>query len=317
LEHAFGHAQCIRDKTTRHCVQHCQHEYFWRLRKTSRKFIFWQAALWLRGMNTKLTSLVTAPYNFLARICVGVLGCIAVLWGITGFSVYWQDSSIERIATRIIAGDPYKFETLTQLIPVLDSIEKSAYCRPIALRSAAVIRLRMEEVAAARNDLQHQHLNSVDSVIRSSLSCAPADPFLWLALYSVEVTKNGFKPDYLRYLRLSYRLGPQEGWIVLKRNPLAFRAFQQLSPDLREDVVNEFFAMLHDGHFSNQAGEILIGPAWPERALILSRLTRLNDNDRRRFADELRRRGYDMNVPGIGLAPVDSHRFAPLIRVPQ
>ena len=231
---------------------------------------------------------------------------------------FGQDSTIERIATQIIAGDPFKIETLTQQLPVIDRIEKSAYCRPHALRSAAIIQLRIWEVAASTNDRQRrdEQLKSLANVIRSSLSCAPADPFLWLALYSVEVTENGFKPDYLKYLRLSYRLGPHEGWIVLKRNPLAFAAFQQLSPDLREAVVNEFVAMLLDSHFSDQAAEILIGPAWPERELILSNLTRLTDHDRRRFTDALHRRGY-VNVPGIGLAPQDSHRFAPQIRVPQ
>src|ERR1019366_8525833 len=144
---------------------------------------------------------------------------------------------------------------------------------------------------------------SLGNVIRSSLSCVPADPFLWLALYSVEVTENGFKPDYLKYLRMSYRLGPHEGWIVLKRNPLAFTVFQQLPPDLGENAINEFVAMLLDSHFSDQAAEILIGPAWQEREQILSNLTRIGDVDRKRFADVLQRRGYDLNVPGIGLAP--------------
>ena len=131
------------------------------------------------------------------------------------------------------------------------------------------------------------------------------------------MNENRLKPDLLKYLRLSYRLGPHEGWIVLKRNPLAFAAFQQLPPDLREAAINEFAAMVRDSQFSDQAAEILIGPAWPERELILSRLTRLSDSDRRRFADELYRRGYDLNLPGVGLAPRDSHRFAPQIRVPQ
>jgi hypothetical protein len=269
-------------------------------------------------MNTKLTSLVTAPYILLARSFVVILGCIAVWWGIIGFPIFWQDSSIERIATQIIAGNPFKVETLTQQLPIIDSIKSSAYCRPAALRSATIIQLRMLEVAASANDRQHldEYLKSLGNAIRSSLSCAPADPFLWLALYSVEVTENGFKPDYLKYLRLSYRLGPHEGWIALKRNPLAFAAFQQLPPDLGENAINEFVALLESG-LSDQAAEILIGPAWPERELILSHLTRLSDYERQSFADALHRRGYDLNVPGIGLAPQDSHRFAPDIRVPQ
>ena len=188
---------------------------------------------------------------------------------------------------------------------MIDSIKKSAYCRPAALRSAAIIQLRMLEVAASANDRQHldEQFKSLGNVIRSSLSCAPADPFLWLALYSVEITENGFKPDYLKYLRMSYRLGPHEGWIALKRNPLAFAAFQQLSPDLRESGSQRICCYVADNGFSDQAAEIFIGPAWPERELILSHLTRLTDIDRRRFADALYRRGYDLNLPGIGLAP--------------
>jgi hypothetical protein len=260
-------------------------------------------------------SYVTAPYILLARSFVIILGCTAVAWGIVGIPVFWQDSSIERIATQIIAGDTFKIDTLAQQIPIIESIKKSAYCRPAALRSAAIIQLRMTEVAVSGNHRQDE-FKSLVNVIRSSLSCAPADPFLWLALYSVEITENGFKPDYLKYLRMSYRLGPHEGWIALKRNPLAFAAFQQLSPDLREAAVNEFVAMLRDSRFTDQAAEILIGPAWPERELIMSNLTSLTDYDRRRFTDALYLRGY-VNVPGIGLTPPDSHRFAPQIRVPQ
>jgi hypothetical protein len=269
-------------------------------------------------MNMKPTNLATAPYIVLARSFVVILGCIAVWWGVIGFPVYRQDSSIERIASQIIAGDTFKVETLAQKLPIIDSIKRSTYCRPVALRSATIIQIRMLEVAASAND--HQDLDdrfkSLGNAIRSSLSCAPADPFLWLALYSVEVTENGLKPDYLKYLRMSYRLGPNEGWIALKRNPLAFAAFQQLPPDLRENAVNEFVDML-GSDLVEQAAEILIGPAWPERELILSHLTRLADRDRQRFASTLSKRGYDLNVPGIGLAPQDSHRFAPEIRVPQ
>jgi hypothetical protein len=264
------------------------------------------------------SSLLTGPYIVLARSFAVVLGCFAVWWGITGLQLYWRDSSIERIATHIIAGEKYKMETLAQQLPMLDRIEKSAYCRPEALRSAAIIRLRMLEVTASKTDRQKldDRPKSVGNAIRHSLSCAPADPFLWLALYSVDVNKNGFKPDYLKYLRLSYQLGPHEGWIVQKRSPLAFNSFQKLPSDIREDVLNEFLAMLRDSAFSKQAAEIFVGPAWAERELILAHLNQLNEYERWRFVYLLHEHGYDL-LPGIGLAPVDSHRFAPKIRVPQ
>jgi hypothetical protein len=273
----------------------------------------------LAARYTNLTGRMNALHLVVHSFFV-ILGCIAVWWGIMQLRVYWRDYSIERIGSRILAGDPYKVETLAQQIPTIDRIKQSAYCRPAALRSTAIIQLRMLEVAASPDDYQYfAERQRSTNLIRRSLSCLPADPFLWLALYSVEVTETGIKPDDLNYLRLSYQLGMREGWIALKRNPLAFKVFQQLPPDLQENAVNEFIAMLRDIHpeFSEQAAEILIGPAWSERELILSHLAGLTDGERRRFAQALHSRGYDLNVPGIGLAPVDSHRFAPEIRVPQ
>ena len=135
-------------------------------------------------MNIKLNSLETVHYVMLARSFVIIIGCIAVWWGASELPVFWQDSTIEKIATQIIAGDRFKIETLAQQLPIIDSIEKSSPCRPAGLRSAAIIRLRMLEMARSDKDGQRsdEQSNSVASLIRSSLSCAPADPFLWLAL---------------------------------------------------------------------------------------------------------------------------------------
>ena len=251
-------------------------------------------------MNAKLTNLATTHYILLARSFVVILACFAVWWGIVGFPVFWRESSAERIADRIIAGDPFKVEILTRQLPMIDSIERLGVCRPAALRSAAIIQLRMMEASASTGNRERvdAHLNSLGNMIRSSLSCSPADPFLWLVLYWVESSENGSKTDYLKYLRMSYRVGSNEGWIAVKRNRVAFANFQQLPPDLGEITINEFIKLLESGFFE-PAAEIFIGPAWPERELILSYLTRVFDQNRKLFEDALYRRGYDINVPGI------------------
>ena len=106
-------------------------------------------------VNRMLTTLATAPYILLARSFFVILGCFAVLWGIIELPAFWRDASIKRIATRIIAGDPFKIETLTQQAPIIDGIRRSAYCRPAALQSAAIIELRMWEVSPSAKDRQH------------------------------------------------------------------------------------------------------------------------------------------------------------------
>ena len=82
------------------------------------------------------------------------------------------------------------------------------------------------------------------NAIRESLSCSPADPFLWLALYWLDGTQHGYRPEDLKYLELSYQLGPNEGWIALRRNSVAFATFQQLPPELAEFAINEFVGLL-------------------------------------------------------------------------
>ena len=59
-------------------------------------------------MSSELTALATARYITLTRIFIIILGCIAVTWGLVVFPVFGRQSSIERTASRIIAGEPFK-----------------------------------------------------------------------------------------------------------------------------------------------------------------------------------------------------------------
>ena len=201
-------------------------------------------------MSTKLTSLGTAHYILLARSFVVIVGCVAVWWGIVEFPVFWRESSTERIAGHIVAGAPFKAEILTRQLPIMNSIERSAYCRPAALRSAAIIQLRMVEAATSANDQIDEQLKSLGNVIRSSLSCSPADPFLWVVLFWMENTQNGSDPTHLKHLRMSYQLGPNEGWIALKRNRIVLASFDALPPDLAEAGISEFVGLLSSHLYS-------------------------------------------------------------------
>ena len=132
---------------------------------------------------------------------------------------------MEHVAQHIIRGEPYRIEVLKRQLPAIEAAENSPTCRPIALWSAAIIRLRMFEQArldgqGTPNDLSRTE--TLENSIRRSLSCSAAEPFLWLALYGLESRQSGFEPKDPRYLRMSYKLGPNEGWISVKRNPASF-----------------------------------------------------------------------------------------------
>ena len=200
-------------------------------------------------MISKAVNWNAARYIVLTRSFVVAFGCVAIYWGLIELPIFIRETPTQRIASRIIAEQPFKAETLSRQLTILEDIGKSGYCRPVALRSAAIFHIRVMDLAASEPDRQHldELVKSMSNSVRRSLSCSPADPFLWLVLYWAKNAQNGFEPDNLKYLRMSYQLGPNEGWIGIKRNRLTFEREGSLPPDLLKIAVSEFAELVRAG----------------------------------------------------------------------
>jgi hypothetical protein len=109
---------------------------------------------------------------------------------------------------------------------------------------------------------------------------------------------TGLRPVQLEYLRLSYRLGPNEGWVAARRNRLALAIFERLPPDLAEAAVSEF-ARLVDGWVYPDSIALFTGPGWPIHDRLLASLKDVGELQREAFAKALYTQGYDVAVPGI------------------
>jgi hypothetical protein len=73
--------------------------------------------------------------------------------------------------------------------------------------------------------------------------------------------REGFRPQQMQYLWLSYQLGPNKGWIAARRNRFALTIFERLPPALAEYPLDEFARMLGSG-FYGESIENFIGPGW-------------------------------------------------------
>jgi hypothetical protein len=235
-----------------------------------------------------------------ARTLLVIFGCAAVAWGLFALPIFVRQVPIERVATHVLEGDPFKPDVLAALMPQVETAERAESCNPVVTHSAAVIRTRMAEQAVVDGDKIDTPLSALRGSILRSLACSPADPFLWVVLYWVEINRNGFQPSYLKYLRLSYQLGPNEGWIALKRNGYALAIFRQLPPDIADRTLAEFPRLLDSG-FDIEAFNIFIGPGWSYRALLLPYLKGVAEIHREALARSLYKAGYDVTVPGITL----------------
>ncbi|HEY5505326.1 MAG TPA: hypothetical protein VIK28_09220 [Sedimentisphaerales bacterium] len=220
-----------------------------------------------------------------ARILICGFGGLAIAWALFTFPIFWQQSAIEQIEKHIIAGDSFKSDALKPLTPVLSALGQEKWGRPTALGGAAVIKLRLLEQAfvGSNQNALDRLMKETGETIRTSLANSPSDPFLWLVLFWLENTKNGFNRAHLKYLQMSYFLGPNEGWISVKRNRFALAIFSALPSDIAEDAVSEF-ARLVDSGFIAESADILVGPAWSIRDTLLPRLKDVDEVSRQAFA---------------------------------
>jgi hypothetical protein len=235
-----------------------------------------------------------------ARVLVVLLGGASLLWGVAGIATFSPQAPIERVAQRIVNREPFEIDALKALAPAMQEIELAAQCRPAAMRSVAIIRLRLAEAALADGERSNvdDRLDALRDSISRALACSPADSFLWLVRYWLEGTRNGFSPRNFELLRMSYRVGPREGWVALRRNRLAFSVFAALPADLAENAIVEFVGLL-DSSFYADVVQILTGPAWPVRDLILPRLRQVAEFRRQLLASALYTEGWDVAIPGV------------------
>jgi hypothetical protein len=236
-----------------------------------------------------------------ARIFIAIFGGAAIAWGIETIPIFWRQAPIEYVARHIILGEPYKIEALMRQMPEVEAAESSINCRPIALWSAAIIRLRIVEQTDSEGEAQVGRatlMKMLDDSARRSLSCSAAAPFLWLVLYWAESTQTGSRQDSAKYLRMSYQLGPNEGWIALKRNPLMFTEYKKLPPDLEINAVTELVALVNS-QFYQPAADIFTGPAWPVRNAIVQQLATLPPRRREDFVRFMYKRDIDVKIPEV------------------
>jgi len=165
-----------------------------------------------------------------------------------------------------------------------------------------VIRLRLAEtaiVAGKRVEIDPA-LQRLDAAVRKSLQCSPMDSFLWLALYWEDIQINGIRQGSVAPLEMSYRFGPNEGWIAIGRSRYGLAAYDYVSSSTKDAILDEERALL-DAGLVKEVTDNLTGSGWPIRDLILARLGTAKAENRELLARRLRRDSYDLSVPGVTL----------------
>jgi hypothetical protein len=234
------------------------------------------------------------------RTLIAAFGVCAIAWSVSAIRVYRAEADFANPALRILGGDRFSTEQLDTLKQQIETAPVASL-RPTALSDIATIRLRLAEVALQSGNAQLATVafDKLQAAVATALEGTPTSSFLWLTDYWIRSTRSGNPADGLNLLGMSYAEGPNEGWIAVRRNPVALSAFPSLPSELANEALGEFARLVSSGFYSD-AANTLAGVGWPIRDKLLARLTGVGEGARRRFAKALEAKDLDgVKVPGV------------------
>lgn len=232
------------------------------------------------------------------RIIAAVIGAVGLAWGILTLPTSWNEFPVNQIADSVVRGETFPLNILETQIATARQESDAGYCKPAIAHSAAILQLAiLNQSFDASSSSVDEDLEKARQSVISGLSCAPADSYLWFALFQIESLQSGFRSEYVRHLAMSYRVGPNEAWIAIPRNRAAFAIFEALPGQLQSDVLDEFCLLLRTELYI-EAVDIFLGPAAAHRQQVIDRLSKVPTRNRQLFAVLLARKGYQFNIPG-------------------
>lgn len=239
------------------------------------------------------------------RSLVRALGCIvgigAILWGSSVFSSFRKDTSLHHVASEYLLGRGFGDKVIQDELKQVASAAPSLTCNPTELHDEVILHLAVFNNALGGLNRSALNLDfaALQNSTRRALSCEPFDSFSWLTLFWLDSTQHGINPRNLTYLRLSYALGPNEGWIATWRNRLAIPNFAKLPPDLGEKALEEFVKLVDAGYLYSEAATIFASATPAVRQSLIERVKLANDVQRQIFARILYDKGFDVIIPGV------------------
>lgn len=244
-------------------------------------------------------ALGSAAGPFVLSCGVRILGMAAIVWGGLVLPSVWQEGSLGRVATEILEGQVFSQQALLAQDRHVEAIERSPMCIPNQMHDAVILRLAI--LAGAIKEGSQTPVDSSYGALRAAtvgaLACVPSDAFAWLTLFWLDVGRRGLSVDNMQYLRLSYALAPNEGWIALWRNRLALSVFEQLPADLSDDALDEFVKLVDTGRLYSETATIFAKAGLSTKHSIVKRLAKASTIPRALFARKLYDMGLDVEIP--------------------
>jgi hypothetical protein len=254
----------------------------------------------MRGTATRPERDVSVVLIWPLRAACMAFAATTIAWVCFVISPLWAESQLRDVTDGIVSAATFKPEVLASLDPTfLAGASTRPY--PDLVRTEALVRLRQAELANNGNAASPQtpaFMAALDAATRA-VSVAPSDSYLWFGLYWLAVTTHQPDSSAKPFLSMSYRTGPNEGWIAARRNPMAFRLYPVLDADTRFQVVTEFQNLAMSQEYVGFLALTLSSVPEASQKQLLSLLANTPEENRKSLSNMLFQLGVDTPVPGI------------------
>lgn len=233
------------------------------------------------------------------RVLLLAIAFAAAIWSVTVLRPFSAAELARDVSTRIVADERFKAGALAGVQVKIEIEGAGRLTPPELMRASALVNIRLAEDALGRaNSIDaDRQIVSAERSVKSALVASPGDSFLWLMLYSVKTTRNGFDAKNLSYLDRSYATGPLEGWIALRRNRLAL-SVSGGAHRIISRAVSEF-AELVDADFIEQAAVNLTTVGWSQRDRLLAALDHVDVASKEKLSRRLLADGIKVKISGV------------------
>lgn len=236
----------------------------------------------------------------ITRLLATALGVGALAWSASTLPAFWRQLPLEQFSNRITRGETFPVDRLEEKLQLYRDTGSLVRCNATAAHDMAVVDLAIVRGQFDASSETDAALERSRNIVVEALSCLPSDPYLWFSLFQIESLRMGLRQEYLRYLDMSYQVGPNEGWLAIPRNRAAFAIFPALSETLQSKVLDEFCLLLRSELYA-EAIEIFLGAARPHQAQLVKRTDTVPTKNRQIFAVQLARKGIDARIPGTSV----------------
>lgn len=225
-------------------------------------------------------------FSFLAlRGLVFILACLGLVWAAPDLAGSAVSDDFRDLDARLLQFESIKPETAARLLRNAAD-EALSPCDTHAQHALQLMEVRLAEIALRSGIAVEfdRRMTAIETRSRQVLSCTPRDSLTWLLLFGLEIEHGNFTAQVFDLLEMSYETSPNEGWLGLRRMTVAIPVLLVAPEPLQQTILTEFESLVRSRLVEIPA-HLYFTVSAPIRALLESRINRLDDNTRKLFFD--------------------------------